>query len=85
MSIEQIKKTIHLRIEHADERLLRVIHAMTEAYITPSEEEIMSILPPAKKSLTKKELIAEIEEANAEIERGEFITSEELEKEMKKW
>ena len=29
--------------------------------------------------------IAEIEEADAEIDRGEFLTSEELEKEMEQW
>jgi predicted transcriptional regulator len=35
--------------------------------------------------MTMKELIAEIEEADAEIDRGEFLTSEELEKEMEQW
>ena len=39
----------------------------------------------AGSGMTMKELIAEIEEADAEIDRGEFLTSEELEKEMEQW
>ncbi len=90
MGIEKIKEILHLRIEEADERLLRVFHAMTEAYnnpseADPSEAEITAILPPPGKRLTKEEFISEIKEADAQIDRGEFITSEELEKEMEKW
>lgn len=92
MSIEKMKEVLHLRIEEADERMLRVFHAMTEAYAAPSEEEeitdemIMAIPPsPDWKPMTKAELKAELDEANAEIERGEFLTVDELEKEMQKW
>lgn len=90
MGIETIKEILHLRIEEADERMLRVLHAMTEAYNIPSESdlseaEITAILPPPGKRLTTQELISEIQEADAQIDRGEFITSEDLEKEMEQW
>ena len=91
MGIEQIKETVHLRIEQADERLLRVMHAMTEAYAAPSEalisdEMIMAIpLSPTWKPMTKAELRNEIEEADAEFERGKYISVEDLEKEMEQW
>lgn len=91
MSVEQIKERLHLRVEQADESFLRILYAMTEAYAREyleeeiTEEEAAAILPPPGPRLTMKELIDEIEEADAEIERGEFITSEDLEKEMEQW
>lgn len=93
MSIEQIKETLHLRVEQADESFLRILHAMTEAYAAEyleeeeeiSDEEAAAILPPPGPRITMKELLDEIEEADAEIERGEFITPEDLEKEMEQW
>ncbi|MCB0630832.1 MAG: hypothetical protein KDD15_13890 [Lewinella sp.] len=91
MSIEQIKEILHLRVEQADESFLRILHAMTEAYAAEyleeeiSDEAAAAILPPPGPRLTMKELLSEIEEADAEIERGEFISSEDLEKEMEEW
>ncbi len=92
MGVEQIKKVLHLRIEQADESFLRILYAMTEAYASEyleaeetSDAEVISTLPPPGPRLTMEELINEIEEANAEIGRGECITSEELEKETEKW
>ena len=93
MSIEQIKETLHLRVEQADESFLRILHAMTEAYAAEyleeeeiTDEQIIAITANMDfKRLTKEELLNEIEEANAEIERGEFITIDDLEKEMEEW
>ena len=58
---------------------------MTVAYAAEHQEEIKIILPPSGKRLTMEELLSEIEEADAQIDRGEFLTSQELEKEMEKW
>lgn len=93
MSIEQIKETLHLRVEQADESFLRILHAMTEAYAAEyleekevTDEQIMAIPPsPDWKPMTREELRAELDEANAEFERGEFITLEDLEKEAEQW
>ena len=92
MGADQIKKVLHLRIEQADERFLRILYAMTEAYASEhleeeiTDEQVMAIPPnPEWKRLTKAELKAEIDEANAEFERGESITLDELEKEAEQW
>ncbi|MCB9352831.1 MAG: hypothetical protein H6573_35910 [Lewinellaceae bacterium] len=64
---------------------------MTEAYASEHLEEEIDEQPytippnPEWKRLTKAELKAEIDEANAEFERGESITLEELEKEAEQW
>lgn len=91
MNTSQIKAVLRLRIESADEKLLRLMYAITAAYNLPSEEEItdqyiMSIPPsPEWKPRKESELLAELQEASAQMERGEYYTLEELEKEMQKW
>jgi hypothetical protein len=92
MSAAEMKIELLQVIEQADAKLLHLMHAVAQAYIAPSEEEeitdeqIMAIPPsPDWKPMTKTELLAEIEEANAQIERGEYVTLEELEKEMEQW
>jgi len=47
---------------------------------------ILAIPPsPGWKPMTKAELINEIKEADAEFKRGEYISVEDLEKEMEQW
>jgi len=92
MSIEKMKEVLHLRIEQGDERMLRVIYAVTDALDATTEgeeitDEMIMAIPPSPdwKPMTKAELKAELDEAKAQIERGEFITIDELEKEMQEW
>ncbi|WP_367389888.1 hypothetical protein [Lewinella sp. LCG006] len=86
MGVDVMKQQLIERIQNGDELLIRVIFAVSEALEEDiSQEEVLTILPPAGSRITMKELIAEIEEADAEIDRGEFLTSEELEKEMEQW
>jgi hypothetical protein len=54
------------------------------------ESEIAAMLDRIYKDnpqepMTKEEFVASILEAEAQIDRGEFITIEDLEKEMKEW
>lgn len=93
MSVEQIKETLHLRVEQADESFLRILHAMTEAYAAEyleaeiTDEQIMAIMEADDdlKPMTKEALHAEINEGLAQIERGEGYTIEQLQKEMEQW
>ena len=93
MGAEQIKEILHLRIEQADESFLRILHAMTEAYAHEHLEEsqitdemIMAVpANPSLKQLTEKELIARLEESSAQAQNGDYITIDELEKEIKEW
>jgi hypothetical protein len=93
MGAEQIKAILHLRIEQADERFLRILHAMTEAYANEhlddsdiTDEMIMAIPPsPDWKRLTKEEMLDELQEAMKQVDRGEYTTLEDLEKEMEQW
>lgn len=88
MTADLIKERLHLRIEQADSRLLRVLDQFTETLfaeyypsLSPSDadEQILAIPPaPDWHKLNKAELRSELDEANAEFERGEYVTLEEL-------
>lgn len=91
MSISQIRAALHQRIDQIDDRFLRVMYVMAETYLKEKEEseleaKIDSIAPaPEWKPMTEEELMARLEEASAQIERGEYLTLDELEKESRKW
>ena len=64
---------------------MKSLNTITTSWLVPFSP--LSYASPAS-AATAEELrteIAEIEEADAEIDRGEFLTSEELEKEMEQW
>jgi hypothetical protein len=66
--------------------------AMLEVYRKGQQEDlelerIMNDLPPNPKwkQLSEGELMARLEKSSAQIERGEYITLEELKEKMKSW
>jgi hypothetical protein len=89
MSAEQLKERLHLRIEQADERLLRVLDQFAETLFVEyygSEEDIMELpAPPWAKLLTEEESVADLQEALAEYERGEYTSLDDIDKEAEAW
>jgi hypothetical protein len=91
MSTQQIKEALHIRIEQFDERFLRVLYAMAETWIKEQEDaaleaDIVAIPPSAEwKPMTEDELMARLERSSAQFKEGEYITIDELEKEIKGW
>ena len=82
MGITELRKSIHAYIDHADKDLLSEVYALVNQYV---KNEGLTITYRAGKSLTKEQLHQELIEAEAEIERGDFLTIEEFEKASKKW
>lgn len=68
-------------IKEADEPLLKVLKAVVESY----KENDNVYYTVDGQALTKKQYRQELLNAEAEIERGEFTTQEDLEKEAKNW
>jgi len=91
MSIQQIKEILHTRIDQLDDGFLRVLYAMLESYMNEQEgkslDELMKNVPrnPEWKALTEDELLQRLDKSSAQIEKGETISLEELETEMKNW
>jgi mevalonate pyrophosphate decarboxylase len=81
MGALELRDSLLQYINQADERLLKVVKAVMESYW---EEEIVAYTIDGK-PLTKLAYKEELKEAKAEIERGEFTTQEDLEKESENW
>ena len=64
------------RLVNADKRTL--------AKIEKKAEEVMALAGEVEK-LSQEEMIAKVREAEAQVERGEYITDEELSKEIETW
>ena len=83
MSTVELRKKIHNFIDKADERFLRMIYSLAHEYTKSTDDEI--VCSRAGKPITKSQLYKELKESEAEIERGDFMTMEELEKESEQW
>jgi hypothetical protein len=89
MSAEQLKERLHLRIEQADERMLRALDQFAETLFVEyyGTEEDITVLPapPWAKPLTEEESVADLQEALAEYERGEYTSLDDIDKEAEAW
>lgn len=83
MSTADIKAEILKQIEAADDKLLRMVHAMIEAYNTDEDPVISYDVHgnPRRASELKALLDKEVQE----VRKGNYITLEELEEKSKQW
>jgi len=70
------------------------LHQIDENHVDEMYQKIRSLIvekdpivgyDASNKPIKKSQFVAEIKEAEAQIEKGEYITIEELEKESEKW
>ncbi len=80
MTTIDIKKRIHHYIDQADERLLKMIYAMLR-----QDDKAVVAHTTEGKPLTRSEYTKILEESEKQIEQGDYLTHEQLKKEMKKW
>lgn len=85
MTTMDIKEDILTAINKADSRLLRLINALIKSYHEAEQEEEIVAHTVDGKPLTLAEYRQDIMKAEAEIDRGEYITQEDLEKEVRSW
>lgn len=83
MSTTEMKEVVLKQVEEADEKLLRMIHAMIEAYQTEDDPVISYDVHgnPRKASELQAILDKEVEGAR----KGNFITVDELDEKSKEW
>ncbi|OAV43584.1 hypothetical protein [Lewinella sp. 4G2] len=93
MDATATKDLLHLRIEQADEKLLAVLAEMTETLFRTYQPEGITNPGQAKEpigyragqALTTEELRAKISRAEKQIDEGEYLTPDYLEKEADAW
>lgn len=72
-------------INTADERLLHIINAVFESYQESKTEEDIVAFTVGGEPLTSEQFIKKIKEADAAIDRGEYISHEDMKKEVLTW
>lgn len=81
MSTTEIRKEIHDYIDHADDRFLKLVYAMSKEY-----ENTLIVGYTAKgEPITKIDLQERVKAASERVKSGDFISNEELEKEVENW
>lgn len=81
MGIPDLKKELHRYIDHADERFLKMVHAMSKEY---KESDVVGYRvdgSPIRKDAFSKRVIA----ASKRVKSGDFISEEEVEQEVQNW
>jgi hypothetical protein len=82
MTATALRKEVQKYISRADERFLRMVHSLAKEYVKNDDKVIgYHVGKPIKKS----HFLAELKEAEEQIEQGKYITINDLEKESKKW
>ena len=81
MGALELRDSVLESINKADERLLKVVKAVIESY---QENDVVSYTIDGR-PLTRIAYKEELQEAIAEIKKGEYITQEDLEKESNNW
>ncbi len=84
MSTAQLKTQIHVYLDAVkDETFLKVVHSMLNTYL--QEQQIVVGYRSDNQAIAQDELLENLKESEAAIERGEFLTIDELMAASEKW
>jgi hypothetical protein len=81
MGVVELKKELHNYIDHADEQFLKMVYAMSREYKAPTVIGYKIDGTP----ITRKELAQRVTSASKRVKSGDFITQDEVEKEIENW
>ncbi|MES2238767.1 MAG: hypothetical protein V4497_00765 [Bacteroidota bacterium] len=86
MGLPELKQKIHLQIENADERLLRIVSSVFDNYLNEDAvSESTVAYNTTGKPLSLKEYNKEIDKGIDDFKNGKTISHEQLLKEIKSW
>jgi hypothetical protein len=81
MNAVEIRKEIFEYVQHADDRMLKLIHGLIKA----DQESSAVGYKPDGTPITREELVARAERAEKDIKEGRVKTAKQLREEMKDW
>jgi hypothetical protein len=81
MGATQLRKELHSYIDHADETFLKMVHAMSKEY---NPKGIVGYNADGS-PITQQDLKARVKAASKRVKSGEYLTQEEVEKEVENW
>jgi len=83
MNSAALKKELHSYIEKADNKFLKMVHALAKSY--EDDEDIVVGYEVDGTPISKETIVKEAREASAQVKSGNYITQENLENEVKNW
>lgn len=81
MGVQKLTEEIHEYINHADERFLKMVYAMSKEY---AESDVAGYNVDGS-AITKESMIKRAKAASFRVKSGEFVTQEEVDEEIKNW
>lgn len=83
MGTAEIKREVQRYIDKADDKFLKMVHALAKSY--EDEETIVVGYEVDGTPITKETLKKEAREASAQVKSGNYVTQEDMEKEVENW
>ncbi len=80
MGIPELRKEVRSYIDHADETFLKMVHAMSKEYKATIVGYNVDGTPITQENLRKR-----VKAASKRVKAGQYITQEDLEKEIENW
>lgn len=80
MGTAELRKEVQSYIEKADDRFLRMVHALKREYEEKEEDYTLPGQPMDVETYRRR-----IKEASEQVKAGDYTTQEDLEKEMEQW
>lgn len=81
MGIPELRNDLHDFINHADERFLKMVYAMSKEY----ENSALVGYNFDGTSITTEDLSKRVRIASNRVKDGDYLTQEEIEKEINEW
>ena len=81
MGVQKLRQELHNYIDHADERFLEMVHAMSKEY----KESVVVGYNTDGSPITKKNLVKRAKAASQRVKSDDYITEEEVKKEVENW
>jgi predicted ribonuclease YlaK len=80
MGAAELRKKLHNYIDQADETFLKMVHAMSKEY----KSSVVGYNPDGT-PITQQDLRTRVKAASKRVKSGDYITQEEVEKEVENW
>jgi hypothetical protein len=81
MGVQKLREELHDYINHADERFLKMVYAMSKKY---NETAIVGYNVDGSE-ISKESLVKRAKAASQRVKSSDFLTQGEVEKEVENW
>jgi hypothetical protein len=81
MGVQKLRKELHNYIENADERFLKMVHAMSKEY----NEPVIVGFNVDGSPISKENLVKRVKAASKRVKLGDYLTQDDVEKEVENW